>query len=149
MVVFSKCPPKCLQDDTLTDSIQYGKYQSGKKENSSKMLTSIMIYLKPEHKSYSIEQLEYESTQFFSDVGGAAGLLLGVSFTSLFGMIDFLVSSIFANLKVNYNRYVSFGKKKKTGGKRDNFCQVRDLQLEGINLFLYSATVMLAHHIRG
>ena len=51
------------------------------------MLTSIMIYLKPEHKSYSIEQLEYESTQFFSDVGGAAGLLLGVSFTSLFGMI--------------------------------------------------------------
>ena len=46
-----------------------------------------MIYLKPEHKSYSIEQLEYESTQFFSDVGGAAGLLLGVSFTSLFGMI--------------------------------------------------------------
>ena len=113
------------------------------------MLTSIMIYLKPEHKSYSIEQLEYESTQFFSDVGGAAGLLLGVSFTSLFGMIDFLVSSIFANLKVNYNRYVSFGKKKKTGGKRDNFCQVRDMQLEGTNLFLYSATVMLAHHTLG
>ena len=145
MVVFSKCPPKCLQDDTLTDSIQYGKYQSGKKENSSKMLTSIMIYLKPEHKSYSIEQLEYESTQFFSDVGGAAGLLLGVSFTSLFGMIDFLVSSIFANLKVNYNRYISFGKKKKTGGKRDNFCQVRDLKV-GWFQFLCSAIVMLAHH---
>ena len=86
-VFFSKCPPKCLQDETLTDSIQYGKYQTGKMENRKKMLTSIMIYLKPEHKSYSIEQLEYESTQFFSDVGGAAGLLLGVSFTSLFGMI--------------------------------------------------------------
>ena len=85
--LFSKCPPKCLQDETLTDSIQYGKYQTGKMENRKKMLTSIMIYLKPEHKSYSIEQLEYESTQFFSDVGGAAGLLLGVSFTSLFGMI--------------------------------------------------------------
>ena len=67
--------------------IQKGKYQTGKMENRKKMLTSIMIYLKPEHKSYSIEQLEYESTQFFSDVGGAAGLLLGVSFTSLFGMI--------------------------------------------------------------
>ena len=38
-------------------------------------------------RSYSIEQLEYEQTQFFSDVGGAAGLLLGISFTSLFGMI--------------------------------------------------------------
>ena len=87
MKFFSKCPPKCLQDETLTDSIQYGKYQTGKMENRKKMLTSIMIYLKPEHKSYSIEQLEYESTQFFSDVGGAAGLLLGVSFTSLFGMI--------------------------------------------------------------
>ena len=43
---------------------------------------------------YRIEQLEYESTQFFSDVGGAAGLLLGLSFTSLFGMIDFVVSTL-------------------------------------------------------
>ena len=120
---FSKCPPKCLQDETLTDSIQYGKYQSGKLANPEKMLTSIMIYLKPEHKSFSIEQLEYESTQFFSDVGGAAGLLLGVSFTSLFGMIDFLVSSIFSNLKVNYNRYISFGRKKRER-KRDKYCQV-------------------------
>merc|ERR1711990_874626 len=90
------------------------------------MLTSIMIYLKPEHKSYSIEQLEYEQTQFFSDVGGAAGLLLGISFTSLFGMIDFLVSSIFSNLKVNYNRYFQFGKKrdeKQKSTKVDQYCQ--------------------------
>ena len=99
-----------------------------------------MIYLKPEHKSYSIEQLEYESTQFFSDVGGAAGLLLGVSFTSLFGMIDFLVSSIFANLKVNYNRYVSFGKKKKSEHKRDKYCQVNQRSLEHPLIRLKSVT---------
>ena len=83
------------------------------------MLTSIMIYLKPEHRwdfrknhkslilefrVYRIEQLEYESTQFFSDVGGAAGLLLGLSFTSLFGMIDFVVSTARA-LKISLSFY--------------------------------------------
>lgn len=37
---------------------------------------------------YRTEQVEYDKTQFFSDVGGAAGLLLGISLTSLFGMLD-------------------------------------------------------------
>jgi len=37
---------------------------------------------------YRKEQKEYDKTQFFSDVGGAAGLLLGISLTSLFGMLD-------------------------------------------------------------
>jgi len=37
-------------------------------------LNNIQMYL----REYRIEQLEYESTQFFSDVGGAAGLLLGL-----------------------------------------------------------------------
>ena len=88
------CPPKCIQDETVIDSIQYGKYQGGKLIRRDAMLTSIMIYLKPEHRYhdmfgqiysriylfrvYRIEQLEYEATQFFSDVGGAAGLLLGL-----------------------------------------------------------------------
>lgn len=35
--------------------------------------------------------MEYDKTQFFSDVGGAAGLLLGISLTSLFGMLDSLI----------------------------------------------------------
>ena len=33
-----------------------------------------------------MEQIEYDKTEFFSDVGGAAGLLLGISLTSLIGM---------------------------------------------------------------
>jgi hypothetical protein len=33
-----------------------------------------------------VEQIEYDKTEFFSDVGGAAGLLLGISLTSLIGM---------------------------------------------------------------
>ena len=40
---------------------------------------------------YRKEQVEYDKTQFFSDVGGAAGLLLGISLTSLFGMLDSLI----------------------------------------------------------
>ena len=44
------CPPKCIQDETVIDSIQYGKYQGGKLIRRDAMLTSIMIYLKPEHR---------------------------------------------------------------------------------------------------
>ena len=36
---------------------------------------------------YRVEQIEYDKTEFFSDVGGAAGLLLGISLTSLIGML--------------------------------------------------------------
>ena len=65
------------------------------------MLTSVMIFLKvsqmklflereffiqPEHKSLQVEHMEYESTQFFSDIGGAAGLILGVSLNAFFGI---------------------------------------------------------------
>ena len=38
--------------------------------------------------------MEYESTQFFSDIGGAAGLILGVSLNAFFGIAgDFQLSS--------------------------------------------------------
>ena len=71
------------------------------------MLTSVMMYLKPEHKTLQLglgcrhyskipsltdlaswsEHIEYEATQFFSDVGGAVGLILGISCTTVFGII--------------------------------------------------------------
>lgn len=44
------CPPRCVQDETVIDSIQYGKYQGGQLIRRDAMLTSIMIYLKPEHR---------------------------------------------------------------------------------------------------
>ena len=42
--------------------------------------------VQPEHKSLQVEHMEYESTQFFSDIGGAAGLILGVSLNAFFGI---------------------------------------------------------------
>ena len=44
---------------------------------------------------YRVEQIEYDKTEFFSDVGGAAGLLLGISLTSLIGMLGELHDSYF------------------------------------------------------
>ena len=44
---------------------------------------------------YRVEQIEYDKTEFFSDVGGAAGLLLGISLTSLIGMLGELYDSYF------------------------------------------------------
>ena len=38
--------------------------------------------------------MEYESTQFFSDIGGAAGLILGVSLNAFFGIAgDFQIAN--------------------------------------------------------
>ena len=42
---------------------------------------------------------DYAWTQFLSDIGGSAGLVLGLSFATIFGMIDFVVTMIFVNLK--------------------------------------------------
>ena len=81
------CPRKCLQDELIIGHIQYGKYQGDKFNSRSNMLTSVMMYLKPEHKTIHLEHVEYEATQFFSDVGGAVGLILGISCTTVFGII--------------------------------------------------------------
>ena len=81
------CPRKCLQDELIIGHIQYGKYQGDKFISRTKMLTSVMMYLKPEHKTLQLEHVEYEATQFFSDVGGAVGLILGISCTTVFGII--------------------------------------------------------------
>ena len=55
---------------------------------------AIEFVVQPEHKSLQVEHMEYESTQFFSDIGGAAGLILGVSLNAFFGIAgDFQISS--------------------------------------------------------
>ena len=47
---FCRCPPKCMENETLCDSIQYGKYQGGPQIKRDSMLTSIMMYIKPEQR---------------------------------------------------------------------------------------------------
>lgn len=45
-----RCPPKCMENETLCDSIQYGKYQGSPQVKRDSMLTSIMMYIKPEQR---------------------------------------------------------------------------------------------------
>ena len=49
-------------------------------------VSNYFFLFQPEHKSLQVEHMEYESTQFFSDIGGAAGLILGVSLNAFFGI---------------------------------------------------------------
>ena len=49
------CPRKCLQDELTIGHIQYGKYQGDKFISRAKMLTSVMLYLKPEQKTLQLE----------------------------------------------------------------------------------------------
>jgi hypothetical protein len=46
------CAPKCEESESFCDSIQYGKYHGTKNGhiNNEKMLTSIMLYVKPEQR---------------------------------------------------------------------------------------------------
>ena len=50
-------------------------------------MTPFAVNKRKNLRAYRVEQIEYDKTEFFSDVGGAAGLLLGISLTSLIGML--------------------------------------------------------------
>ena len=68
-----------------------------------------MIYLVEDGNTYTMEQAEYPVTQLWSDIGGAAGdvqqskrwknkivgLMLGISFATLIGVVDCLCSFLF------------------------------------------------------
>merc|ERR1719217_1119058 len=55
------------------------------------VMTSMMLYL-DRMTNVNRESPEYSITQLFSDIGGAAGLMLGMSFATVIGIIDWLIS---------------------------------------------------------
>ena len=58
-----------------------------------------MIYLVEDGDRYSVEMPEYTVTQLWSDIGGAAGLMLGISFATLIGVVDCLFSFLFVLIR--------------------------------------------------
>ena len=58
-----------------------------------------MIYLVEDGDKYSVEMPEYTVTQLWSDIGGAAGLMLGISFATLIGVVDCLFSFLFVLIR--------------------------------------------------
>ena len=61
--------------------------------------SSFMIYLVEDGDRYSVEMPEYTVTQLWSDIGGAAGLMLGISFATLIGVVDCLFSFLFVLIR--------------------------------------------------
>ena len=58
-----------------------------------------MIYLVEDGDRYSVEMPEYTVTQLWSDIGGAAGLMLGISFATLIGVVDCLFTFLFVLIR--------------------------------------------------
>ena len=58
-----------------------------------------MIYLVEDGDRYLVEMPEYTVTQLWSDIGGAAGLMLGISFATLIGVVDCLFSFLFVLIR--------------------------------------------------
>ena len=58
-------------------------------------MSAVVVYLPEVNKVTHLEVAEYTIEQFLSDVGGAAGLVLGVSLATLVGFLDCCLVSFF------------------------------------------------------
>lgn len=66
---------------------------------NGRAIAAFQIYMTTSNILKYEEFPDYPKAQFLSDIGGAAGLCLGMSFASLIGIIDCLLSYIFRWIK--------------------------------------------------
>ena len=58
-------------------------------------MSAVVVYLAEVNEVTHLEVAQYTIEQFLSDVGGAAGLVLGVSLATLVGFLDCCLVSFF------------------------------------------------------
>lgn len=60
------------------------------------------------------EEPDYPFHSFISDIGGATGVILGISFATVFGAIDFAFAHFIGNIKsININFFLKTSKIRK------------------------------------
>ena len=98
----------CLTSVSRFDSVQYGQYHDTSMLKNEVMMTSLMINLDshadffneiPEYSEYMVRAeicslLPKTCVQLFSDIGGAAGLILGMSFSTIVSILDWFISML-------------------------------------------------------
>ena len=69
-------------------------------------ISSVVVYLPEVNEVTHLEVAEYTIEQFLSDVGGAAGLFIGMSLATVLGACDFIFFMIyeFVQEKLFYRR---------------------------------------------
>ncbi|CBY40809.1 unnamed protein product, partial [Oikopleura dioica] len=94
------CMSACEERQPKGQIVQYGNYKDAAKiVRSSRInvenMSAAVVYLAEVRGTVHEEVPDYGSEQFLSDVGGAAGLVLGMSLTSVIGLLG---SGLHANL---------------------------------------------------
>lgn len=104
-----KCLPECNSTRHIADAFQNGIYRTtdGNQDKSAIKTATMVLYMtevdevvytgESYHMTHIIftcidsETPEYGSENFMSDVGGTAGLILGMSFATIVGLIDIFI----------------------------------------------------------
>ncbi|CAG5094454.1 Oidioi.mRNA.OKI2018_I69.XSR.g13570.t1.cds [Oikopleura dioica] len=84
------CPPECDVRITKVEAIQYGHYAHDPNALPDLKLTSVMFNLDNEAVNIH-EHPEYTKAALMSDIGGAAGLILGMSASTIVGVLDYVL----------------------------------------------------------
>ena len=105
LINFTQCI--CLTSVSRFDSVQYGQYHDTSMLKNEVMMTSLMINLDshadffneiPEYSEYMVryrwKNWQTWNVQLFSDIGGAAGLILGMSFSTIVSILDWFISML-------------------------------------------------------
>ena len=111
------CLPSCDQKDFNINSVHYGKWrqqllETGLIKGSGTLilsmflnfvifLVSFTIYSSDMQEIVYQEEPDYPFHSFISDIGGATGVILGISFATVFGAIDFAFAHFIGKIKLD------------------------------------------------
>lgn len=62
-------------------------------------MSAVVVYLAEVNEVTHLEVAQYTIEQFLSDVGGAAGLFMGLSFATVLGTCDFIFMMIYESIQ--------------------------------------------------
>jgi len=65
-------------------------------------MSAVVVYLAEVNEVTHLEVAQYTIEQFLSDVGGAAGLFMGMSLATVLGTCDFIFLMIFESIQKAY-----------------------------------------------
>lgn len=115
------CLSPCTTRKPEAGLIEYGQYKlvaelASRIAIDTKQISAAVIYLLDDRETTNEEISDYAWEQFLSDVGGSAGLVLGLSFATIFGIFDFLIAVLCIYVKKLVNRFINIARNKTTDG---------------------------------
>lgn len=88
------CLPACDSNVPEASLVQYGKYNYGHTGKPKSSSIAIVAFLADTREIVNKEVPDYDLNQLLSDIGGAAGLFLGISVGTIVGLIDCAIVAV-------------------------------------------------------